>query len=118
MKLSQDQKDKISVLLHRLNKTAGLHAEDYNLSIPEAMEQIESIIDDTPSTEIPAGVVTPKEKFIQDRLLDYEKYYNPAKKIFEIETGHEDPENNWTPTKDELIADLEKSWEFENGELR
>lgn len=58
--------------------------------------------------------IDPKKAWIAERLDYYSRYWNPEKKIFEIETGHEDPENNWTPTRDELLADLEKSWEFEH----
>lgn len=46
MTLSQKQKDLITILLHRLAKTPGLHEEDYNISVPEVLQQIEKIVEE------------------------------------------------------------------------
>lgn len=50
-----------------------------------------------------------KEKFIANKLKEYEKFWNPQKMKYEIDL-------DWSPSRKELLEDLEKSWEFENGE--
>jgi hypothetical protein len=54
------------------------------------------------------STVSPEEKFIADKLMEYQQYWDEEKQIYNIDDGA------WTPTRLELIADLEKSWKFEN----
>lgn len=51
---------------------------------------------------------TPKDHFIAQRLKSYDKYWDAAKMRYLID-------DDWHPTKDELLKDIENSWEFEHG---
>lgn len=42
--LTGTQEAEVSKILHRLNKTPGLHEEDYNISVPEALDCIKEIL--------------------------------------------------------------------------
>lgn len=57
--------------------------------------------------------IDPKQHFIAQRLDYYSKYWNPKTKMFEIDKGNEQSE--WIVSREDLIKDLGKSWEFENG---
>lgn len=49
-----------------------------------------------------------KETWMTERFKEYDKYWNPNTRLFEIE-------DDWKLTKDELLASIERGWEFEEG---
>lgn len=72
-----------------------------------AQNQVQEMLD-----KINIEALPEKEKWIAERLKTYDKYWNPEKHIYEIDI---DTENAWTPSRDKLLEDLNKSWEFEHG---
>ncbi len=59
--------------------------------------------------------IDPKKHYIALKLDEYSKYWNQEKQIYVVPDPN-DSINSWTPTRDELIEDLGKSYDLEHGD--
>lgn len=59
--------------------------------------------------------IDPKKHYIALKLDEYSKFWNPEKQIYVV-PDPKNAEDTWTPTREELIEDLGKSYDFEHGD--
>lgn len=73
---------------------------------PKTVEELNKAIDHT--LERPVGDPINRDDWIADRLGQYQQFWNEKDQRYHVD-------HDWTPTREELLADIERSWEFEEG---
>lgn len=102
--------EKISVEIMPLFATVAKYYE----SLPQSMKEEIARLQVGEKLDLDPGVVHPEDHYVTERLKDYQKYWDGKLKKYVIDDDPNDPEA-WTPTRNELIEDLRKSYRFEHG---
>jgi len=71
-------------------------------------------------TAIPEASEKPdREQWVMERLKTYDQYWDEKQQVYLIiDKGIDVAEGDeiWKPTRDELVADIERSYDFEHGD--